>query len=269
MKKFLLLLLVFTGFSMTKSNAQFCTPDKTLVDSVVGLSVLFPAPYDTATMMGGFEDTTCIGVYFETALNIVIPETVPFNGTDVPLFNITVTGVTGLPIGLNFACTPQSCVFVPSDTVACINIYGIATEDNIPGDFQLGIEGTANVGFDVPLSLLIDNGAGGYFLFVRPESELSCSGVATENLLLNSMSISNSPNPFSYETVIEIGSEISDEFNFQVFNMLGAVQHHEKVNIMEGRNQIAFDGSHLSEGVYFYTISNHLGQLTGKMMINR
>ena len=275
MKKLLLLCLFITGFSISQSSAQFCIPDKTLVDSVVGLGVLFPAPYDTMTMMGGFEDTTCIGVYYETDLNIVIPESVPLNGASLPLFNIKITGVTNLPAGMNYACTPapaianNPCIFTPLDTVACIQIYGIPEDTVTAKNYRLGITGTANVGFDVDLSILLDANGGGYFLYVRDLAEVMCSGVATENLLSNAMRISNNPNPFSDYTTIDIDSEVSGDFNFQVVNMLGAIEHHEKVNITNGKNQVPFDGSSLSEGIYFYTISNELGQLSGKMMINR
>ncbi len=269
MKKLLLLFLFFTGFSISQSSAQFCTPDKTLVDSVVGLSVLFPAPYDTVTMMGGFEDTTCIGVYYETDLNIVIPQTVPFNGGTVPLFNIKITGVTNLPGGMNYACNPTTCVFTPLDSVACIQIYGIPDDTVTAQNYKLGITGTANVGFDVDLGILLNANGGGYFLYVRDTSEAMCLGVATENTLANDLQISNSPNPFSDYTNIEINSDINANFNFEVVNMLGAIQHQERVNIIPGKNQIAFDGSALSEGFYFYRISNELGQLSGKMLINR
>lgn len=269
MKKLLLLCFLFLGFFTNQTNAQLCTPDKTLVDSVVGLSVLFPAPYDSVTMTGGFEDTTCIDVYFETVLNFVIPETVPFNGNDVPVFNVKITGVADLPEGINYACNPESCVFTPADSVACVVLYGIATDANAPGDYKLGIEGTANVGLEVPLELLINDDAGGYFLYVRDQSQVSCVGVSTENPLTQSMSLSAIPNPFAYSTELQIGSDISGEFRFQVFNTLGAVQYSEKINIIEGINRHNFDASFLAEGVYFYTISNEMGQLSGKMMINR
>ena len=270
MKKLLLLFLILAGLAQTKSSAQMCDPDLTLVDSVVGLNYLFPPPFDTTTMMGGFEDTTCIGVYFETVLHFVIPTEIEFNGVLLPVTNIEITGVNGMPVGLNYACTPSDCDFRPAQEVACVLVYGIATDANAEGDYELGIEGTANIGFSVPLSTLIAAGSGGkYFLYVRDVTNATCTGVATENLLAEAVSIRNTPNPFSHLTDIEISSTVSGDFDFRVLNTLGATVHSEQLRIDEGRNTITYDGSDLAEGVYFYSISNRLGRLTGKLIVSR
>lgn len=270
MKKLLLLFVLFSICAIQDTQAQDCIPDRSLYDTHVPPNYLFPAPYDSMTMMGGFEDTTCIGSYFETSLNFVIPKEVDYNGVILPVTNIEVTAVTGLPDGINYACTPSSCDFRPIDTVACVSLYGTASVANAVGDYKLGIEGTANVGFVLPLNTLIAAGGGGaYYLYVRDGTSPVCTGVATENPVAQAVSIRNAPNPFSDITTVEIQSEISGQFNFNVINMLGATVHSEKVNIDRGNSQIIFDGSQLSEGIYFYTFSNEHGRLGGKLMINR
>ncbi len=270
MKKLLPLLLFFIGLANTPSMAQ-CVPDKSLFDTHVPPNYLFPAPYDEDTQMGGFEDTACTGRFYETVLNFVIPREVEVSaGTFLPVVNITVDEVTGLPDGLSYQCTPSDCIFEPSDTVACVLISGTIDAAVTAGNFDLGIEGNANVGFPVPLGTLIAAGGGGsYFITVVEVGGPECIGVATENLLAEKVRITSNPNPFSYFTNIEINSDISDDFEFRVVNALGATVHQREVRIDRGANQINFDGSELAEGLYVYILSNASGQVSGKLMLNR
>jgi hypothetical protein len=76
----------------------------------------------------------------------------------------------------------------------------------------------------------------------------------------------NYPNPFNPTTQIEFMVAKSDFINFQVFNVLGQSVY-ELTNIFynSGRNIINFDGSNLSSGLYFYTISSSEFKMTKTM----
>ncbi|MEL6638669.1 MAG: T9SS type A sorting domain-containing protein [Bacteroidota bacterium] len=269
MKKSLLLFFVFIGLASTALQAQ-CVPDKSLFDIHVPPNYLFPPPFDAATMTGGFDDTACVGRFYEIVLNFVIPREVEFNGATLVVSNITVDGITGIPDGLSVQCTPASCVFEPMDSVACVLLSGTIDASVAPGDYELGIDGTANVGFPIPLNTLIAaSGGGTYFVRVIDSNSPDCVGVATRELLSDQLRIRSNPNPFSEQTTIEINSDLNEDFEFRVLNTLGATVHQREVRLDRGGNQISFDGSDLSEGLYIYVLSNASGYVSGKLLLQR
>ena len=70
-------------------------------------------------------------------------------------------------------------------------------------------------------------------------------------------------------TNIEVYSDINEQLEFRVFDMLGNVVHQDQVEIFEGENRFEFDGSALSSGIYTFSLSSDLGTVTRKIIISK
>ncbi|MDX5320254.1 MAG: T9SS type A sorting domain-containing protein [Bacteroidota bacterium] len=120
MKKILLLSLL--GILSASVNAQNCTPDATITSPGTYPSIL---PAGTA------------GQYYEEVVQFNIPA-----DTQVVLNNAQVTAVIdsikvrdlqGLPTGLSYGCTPQTCA-LPGGQTSCGIIYG-TIDASISGNY--------------------------------------------------------------------------------------------------------------------------------------
>ncbi len=249
-----------------------CTPNEMYRDSAVGV---YPPPLSMDNPDGGITESACIGAPYEFVFTFKVPATLNFNGVDVDLFSITIaeTGaVGGLPEGIVYGCNPMSCVFTPEDTLACMVIFGTATDANAPGDYPLTIEttvatsiGTLPITFPTPL---IPGADGEYILTLEETGSPTCF-VGTDDYITKNIRVSNAPNPFSSSTTIEVYSDINERLNFQVFDILGNVVHQSQVEIFEGINNFDFDGTHLANGIYTFSLNNHLGSITRKIVVSR
>jgi Secretion system C-terminal sorting domain len=259
MKRFLLYSL-FTFFSFTFLSAQICEPDMTYADSAFGV---YPP---------SITESACInqGYYFQ--LTFVIPETVDFNGVVVTVVKINLDSVSGLPVGLAYSTNPADGEFVPSEGLACANIYGVATEVNAPGEYELILNGTITLAVfgSVPLATLFQAlGLENYKLILEAENSGTCFVTSIEEPLNEQIRIETAPNPFSTETTISITSEINESLELKVYTMLGQLVHSENIQLGFGSNNIPFDGAQLAEGVYFFQFSDGNNSLTQKMIIQR
>ena len=81
--------------------------------------------------------------------------------------------------------------------------------------------------------------------------------------------ISNLPNPTSGWTQIKVNAQIGGTFDFFVSDVMGQRLHREQVTILPGENTIDYNGSHLPNGVYLYSLSNGREMVTRKMVVNR
>ncbi len=79
--------------------------------------------------------------------------------------------------------------------------------------------------------------------------------------------VSNSPNPFSSECVIEFTANSSELITCTINDINGRTLKHWEIAPVEGRNTIIVDGSWLpSAGVYTYTLTSQSGQVTRKLI---
>jgi hypothetical protein len=268
-----LLLLTFISFLAIDMTAQTCVPDELYRDSVAGV---YPRPYHPDTNPeGGIPESACINAPYEFVLTFVIPETVTISTLELFLDSIVIAeegAVGGLPVGFNYSCNPGNCVFTPGDTIACLVIYGTATDANTPGVYPLTI--TTNiytnlidqeVTFPSPL---IPGADGEYNLTLEEEGASTCF-VGTNDYLTKNIRISNNPNPFGSSTNFELNSKVDETLQFRVFDMLGNLVHFREVEIFQGFNNFEFDGTALSNGIYTYTLSNKTAVISKKMVISR
>jgi hypothetical protein len=269
-----LLLLIVISFFTINLTAQACIPNEIYRDSAVGV---YPKPYHAVNNPdGGITESACINAPYEFVLTFVIPESFLYQGSfEVQIDSIVIAeqgAVGGLPIGMTYACNPGDCVFIPEDTIACMVIIGTATNANTPGDYELTIStiiygslGQLDLDFPNPF---IPGADGQFILELLAEGSPNCF-VGTNDYLTKNISVHNSPNPFGSTTNIEVVSKVEETLQFRVFDMLGNLVHDQKVAIYQGSNNIEFDGTRLSNGIYTYTLSNKTAVLSQKMVISR
>lgn len=272
MKKLFTLLAVI-AVSVSTLSAQVCMPDSSLFDAAFPVQ---PLPFDpVVSPEGGITDTACIGQPFQFNFFAAVGDTFNLGTTSVMLDSIRLspqTGVSNLPEGITFDCNPGSCVFV-QNTLGCISLFGTVTDPALVGSYDLMLTVEVFIGgLPVPNEVTLPNVAitpGNYTLVVREADFANCRTVSSEDILQDLVQLKNKPNPFSDQTIIELISAISDEVNFEVFDLVGKRVHSERLNLTEGTNQIPFSGSNLQSGIYFYKISNQFGAVSSKMILSR
>lgn len=272
MNKFFTLLAVI-AISTSTSFAQVCIPDSTLVDAEFPVQ---PLPYEPMlTPDGGIKDTACIGQAFQFTFFAAVGDTLNAGIAQVPLDSIRLPitdGIGGLPPGITYDCNPGDCVF-RKNTLGCISIHGTVTNATAIGDYNLtlSIEAFLNGspapnGFTLPIPTVTP---GQYTLAVRAADFTNCYTASDSEPLSDLIKLKNVPNPFYGTTFIELTSAFSGEVSFEVFDMVGKKIHTEKVQLLEGKNTIPFNGTNLQNGIYFYAIKNHLGFVSEKMIVSK
>lgn len=264
-------LLLFFAFILSIPAFSQCVPNEIYRDSMIGV---YPPP-DTMGVDDpdrGITESACINSGYEFVLTFKIPS--DFNGFQLDSVVIAESGaVIGLPLGMSYNCFPENCVFTPADTIACLAIVGTANDQNTPGDFDLTINTTIYTPFitdEVPFPNNFLPGAdGNYILKLLPEGDPNCFIAGVNDPINSNIQVTNSPNPFSTITNIEVISTFNEELDFTVYDMLGNLVHTRKVDLVEGENNFQFDGAHLSNGIYTMSLSNNLGAITRKIVVSR
>ncbi len=77
------------------------------------------------------------------------------------------------------------------------------------------------------------------------------------------------PNPTSGNTTISFVSKDQGSYNFIVRDATGRVVATMPISARSGENNIIFDGSTLSSGVYTYSLTNGVSALTNRMLISK
>jgi hypothetical protein len=245
-------------------QAQECQPDPAYADS----TGVFPLPYDeTIYPDGGIKDCAYIGQPFNYTFTVGVGDSinVVIGGfaLSLPLDSVVVVSVTGLPVGINYACDKPGCKFA-KNSIGCAVLYGTPTAANAPGDYQLVITGRAYFAppafppfFDVAFPG--DFFPGEYKLKLLANSSDPCEAVNTRESLRGSVSMSVNPNPASGEAQLVIDSKINGNFTLHIVDLLGQTNHQQKAELFTGMNTIRLDGSHLPNGLYMVMLENEKG----------
>lgn len=131
--------------------------------------------------------------------------------------------------------------------------------------------------YDVPLTIEDINTTGlqaiepVYHYFLKGASFSEADFInpgGTEKPRVNGLTVTNFPNPFSGKTSINITLDQSAPVSLVVNSLTG--QQVSKVNfglLGSGPQTLTFDGSNLSSGVYFYTLTIGEQKVTNKMVV--
>ncbi len=267
MKKFFLLPLfaLFLGnFQLTAQSG--CTPEAMLPDTVIVL----PLPYQMDFPERGIQDTACVGGYYETVIQIRIPETITIGQTEVAINQVEITsqGITNLPASFGYVCNPPSCIFLPEE-VGCVQLYGEAVAANV-GMHDLKINVLISTQFAALPYTLPDGNLvpGNYFFFVRPEGGENCLVDATE-VTENAFDLRIQPNPFSDLAEIFVDLPQGGKYDLQVFNTLGTLVQKKTMDLVSGQNSFHFDGSNLATGMYIFRLQQGAQAASGRLLIQR
>jgi hypothetical protein len=93
--------------------------------------------------------------------------------------------------------------------------------------------------------------------------------VGTNDILESQVELKAVPNPSNGFTQIQISSQISEDFELNVMDLMGKSVYSEKIKVNEGNNYFDFDGTNLPDGIYIYSVGNDTGVVSKKMIINK
>ena len=84
-----------------------------------------------------FNANAFLNEYFVESIQFLLEETIIIEDDIVYLDSLVINDISGLPLGLNWACEPQSCSFTVGNS--CLGLNGIPT---ISGSFDANISST-------------------------------------------------------------------------------------------------------------------------------
>ena len=245
------------------AQAPMCKRDSVILNAGLD-STLWPLPYKPTAPYYNYNDA-CINHPYNQSVTIHVPA--QFSGQQITNVTVATSGaISDLPAGITYACDPPNCVF-NANTLGCIVLYGTPTTANMaPDTFDLGIKATLNIGF--PLQITFPG-------TIAPDSHVFIA-LKSEECLVGNYDLGNQftllknvPNPFSSQTVITAESLVAGDFQFEVFDLLGQRVHLQQLRLEVGRNEFTFDAGNLTNGAYFYTLSNREGKAVRRMVIAR
>ncbi len=108
------------------SISDICSPDLDAIDLGFNFSDQVVVGANQVVMPSAF-----LNEFFNEPVQFLLTETINFNGEIVYPDSLIVNDIQGLPLGLNWACEPQSCTFPVGNS--CLGINGIPT---VSGTFE-------------------------------------------------------------------------------------------------------------------------------------
>jgi hypothetical protein len=248
MKKLLLLSAVIGLAISSESSFAQCVPD---------LSITTPGIYpDSAT---GLASGT-VGVPYNEVIQAKVLTDTSLNGLPVIITNITLSGVSGLPPGLSYACTPSSCVF-PGGSNGCLLISGTPTT---AGVYPLVVELTANgTIFGIPAPPQVTT-----LTYYSITIDVN-SGLAGDLSSLNFEVVSNNPNPASTYTDVTFTTPVAGDFTIKLYNMIGKEVIKQNIRGMAGHNSTRLELADVAPGIYMISIENGITSVTRRMIVSR
>ncbi len=264
-------ILIFSLAFIFNAQAQdpVCIPEAITADT----SIILPEPYNSVELTGGI-DSTCVGSFYEQVFTTMVPSSITLAGQNFAIDSITIDlegAIDGLPEGLDYACNPPTCVFLP-ETVACFVITGDVADTNPAETYDLTIRLRA-FNFFFPIGAEIrypqDIGAPNESYFIHVDEAGTCETISSTNALEKTLEASLSPNPANDFVQLNIQAESAKDVNVMIVDMLGKVYAEQAINLQSGQNSIPFFIDDLSAGIYFMTITDGKEFLTQKIVIEK
>lgn len=254
----------------------------TFADTILAVEIIPGNPQDVTIYIDAFKITDVRNVPTGMTYGTNIPSSDPsVNDQGVP------TDPTYAPWGIWFndgdvpTQTPtQGCVYISGGEAEWNALAALGNLGAGIGAVQLEIDVDARIGGSLPdLSAIIQTGSylsavpaslGGGFItvddywLVAQESSVGIIEVDERKFML----VNNYPNPFTGVTNISFNApnDMTD-LEFNVYSILGNQIHSEVLGANKGVNNIEYNGSHLSSGLYIYTLSDGVNTLTRKMNV--
>jgi len=274
MKKiYLSLAMTFIAITQLSAQVPTCSLNPTFIASPkVGI---FP---DSAT---NFISGT-VGVPYVQNITVKVPKDTVSSSITFCFNRFVLSTPSGtvnynLPPGLNFgSSTPivangtvngAPSLKFPGNANNCASIYGTPTT---PGTYTLYLKVDAYATPALSSCPNNPNVTGGtnvstsylnyYIITINAATGLTEIGK-------NKFNLENVPNPFNGKTTIRFFVTEANEAELSVYNMLGSQVYKTNVNAVAGNNEVEFDGSKLSNGMYLYTIKYKNFTETKRMIV--
>ncbi|HOY32143.1 MAG TPA: T9SS type A sorting domain-containing protein [Bacteroidales bacterium] len=240
-------LFVFcTGFAFGQ-----CTPDPNVTD-----------PEGNGEMVPDTIEVTELSPANLT-VTIICPDTAHVPGMGfIYLHHITVKNLQNKPSWLNAVCGCTNWE-LPVNQSKCVLVTGTPPTGSAGYHvIDVIVDVYALIG-GVPVQVATDYNSGmPLVVLVHPEgydvAEFEYQGFGI---------IPAQPNPFNSTTKFGCFTERPQTVSLRVFDMVGKEVFSENVNTQAGENYFTFDGNHLNDGVYFYSITDEQNRVITKKFI--
>lgn len=172
--------------------------------------------------------------------------------------NITISGVTGLPPGLTYACNPATCCF-PGGSNGCLLLSGTPS---VAGSFNINVDLTINgtiFGVAIPaVAQSID-----YYVInigtVGLPGDLSSIKFDLLRDARSCIKLSD----------VTFTSPIGGDFTVKLYNMIGKEVFKQTVRGMAGSNTMRILLDEYTPGVYMLSLENGNAVVTKRMIVSR
>lgn len=277
MKKLYFSILLALSVFITNAQVPTCSLDPTFL--AMPKAGIWP---DSAT---NFISGTVGQPYIQNITAKVPDDTIQgplrFCFTRFVLLTPTVVSNYNLPPGLNFGSSTSSVVGTvlngapsfsfPAKANNCVSIYGTPTT---AGTYSLKLIveayatstlalGNCPTNPNYSAGLKISTSYLNYYIInIQPPTGLN------EQVSSKSFDLQNAPNPFTGKTTIKFNVKDESAATLKVFDVLGKTIYSDSFKTKYGENAYEFDGSKLTSGIYFYTITYKNFSETKRMIIS-
>jgi len=201
-----------------------------------------------------------VGTPYTADFQFLAPLDTTYFSLPAHIDSIQVTGVTGLPSGFSYSCTPSSCTF-PGGSYGCMQITSSGPSAGQVGSYPLVVNiqviGTVAT---VPTSLPTTND--NYTLII--DASNATGSIASMNFGVSQ----NTPNPFSSRSEIRITSPRAQKVSFKVYNLIGIQVYSTTLDVLKGTAPYTFSPESLDPGIYIYSVSDGKNSVTRRMVIS-
>ena len=263
--------IVLALFQMYKICGQspVCLPDLNYKDSTAGI---YPKPYNDSTKLGGINQVACIDLPYEVPLTVNIPDMVTVPGILIPIglesaSLDTVNAVVGLPKGISYYCSTPRCIY-NKNTLGCIVLKGTPTAENKAGRYDLVIKlklvtflGTIDVSF--PGTIF----PGKYFITVAEKNSTACKTSGYQAVSSFQGDIKSYPNPVRTNLNLKIAAVKAGTTTMVITDIAGKEVCRNQLILDPGNNLYEIPVRNLSNGIYYYTISQHNMSTTKRFVV--
>ncbi len=245
------LIILLLAISLhTATTFSQCVPDPVITQNIPGV---YP---DSATGL----PHAYVGIPYNTVMHVYVPVDTTYLSLPATIDSIKVTGVSGLPSGFTYTCTPSNCVF-PGGTNACILLQGSAPGAGMIGVYPLVVLMTV-YGKVATIPQTLSETNDNYSIVI--ESSTGLWSLSNGSFAVKQ----NSPNPFSRYTVIPVSSRTAGKVNLKISDLLGNIVFNQDREVQKGISNLQVDAQDLKAGVYIYTVSDGKNTVTRRLVVS-
>lgn len=253
-----LTLSIFILISVQMATAQLdtlsnCDPDTAFIN---GVDLVSPLPFVNDTLGPGLERPACVNELYEQVIFVKIPGIINFGPLSLLVTTVKIDSVTNLPDGFSYVCSSPNCEF-SADSVGCILLTGIATPENVVGDYELkiGLTIASSLG-PIPAQLpdpALVNGT--YILKLNAEGDSSCLLSPTFDIDIQTHNVSIFPNPTLDQITLEWESKRGGDGWIEIKSITGQTLKRTPLQYGAGLQKREISLGDLEPGFYLVGLS--------------